>query len=193
MKKISCFFLLLAISSFVMVNQVSATMLGDQLTIRRLYPDLNTEFAGSVSTIVQNGTADAVSPQPPGWYGGYTINPEADNIIINFFGHSGFGGYAYCAFDGLQFVDSNPLKEITNVQVTQLYTSGNISIPELTFDDHLINLNLLGWFNGGDFINLQVNTRDVTNSSTPVPEPSTLILLGAGLAGVGFIRKRMRK
>jgi len=35
---------------------------------------------------------------------------------------------------------------------------------------------------------------DITyNESSPVPEPSTFILLGAGLGAVGFMRRRMKK
>jgi len=38
-----------------------------------------------------------------------------------------------------------------------------------------------------------VNADNFTFGTAPVPEPSTFLLLGAGLACVGFLRRRMRK
>ncbi len=35
-------------------------------------------------------------------------------------------------------------------------------------------------------------TVTADNGSSPVPEPSTFLLLGAGLGGVGFLRRRMK-
>lgn len=42
----------------------------------------------------------------------------------------------------------------------------------------------------GAFDNLNFSTGDTT---PPVPEPSTIILLGAGLAGLAFARRRVRQ
>jgi len=46
----------------------------------------------------------------------------------------------------------------------------------------------------GNDLNNPAYTVTVTaeNGSAPVPEPSTFLLLGAGLAGVGFLRRRMK-
>ena len=41
--------------------------------------------------------------------------------------------------------------------------------------------------------NLLIETSIELNDSNPVPEPSTLVLLGAGLAAAGLIRRRVKK
>lgn len=69
------------------------------------------------------------------------------------------------------------------------------------FDEN--GTNIWGWsidksfFRDVDFNNMRIHTtlecgNDVINGVAPVPEPSTLILLGTGLIGLGFMR-RMRR
>lgn len=62
-----------------------------------------------------------------------------------------------------------------------------------------LNMNVLHW-NGGDAPHVGIGNTDglagVTfspDSIAPIPEPSTFLLLGAGLAGIGIIRRRAKK
>jgi hypothetical protein len=58
--------------------------------------------------------------------------------------------------------------------------------------------NAMAQFNGGSTFSYFSGVGDMAfrlegdNNSSPVPEPSTFLLLGAGLVGVGFLRRRMR-
>ena len=74
----------------------NATMIGDTITINRLYPDLFTIFGdppipgaglGTVTTLVLVGPEGA-SPQPTL----YSIDLGSNSIVFDFLDTSGFGG-----------------------------------------------------------------------------------------------------
>lgn len=170
-------FLVLALTAIA--HPAQADMIGDNLTIRRLYPDLTTEFAPSVNTTVQAGAADSVSPQATL----YLINPEANSIIFDFIAPSAFLGEADgTPFDGLQFLGFN--ESILNVTIV---TETGIDIVGLDFGSNFINLNLDGEFNADSAITLAVT---FATQQEQVPAPGALALLGVALVTLALTRRR---
>jgi hypothetical protein len=69
-----------------------------------------------------------------------------------------------------------------NIDITSLVTAGN------TYQIRFAEVDNLGQLNQG-IDNVSI---DASSSAAGVPEPTTLALMGLGLAGLGFARKRKR-
>ena len=100
-----------------------------------------------------------------------TVNGAAFNFITN------LGISSFAALLNETTVES--FTAATDTNTTMFYGFDNISFNEIQF---LAPLNF-----AAEFDNLQIS------SAAPVPEPSTFILFGAGLAGFGLLRRRMKK
>lgn len=162
----------------------NASMIGDTITINRLFPDLATIYTppadsipGTVTTTVVVGPEGA-SPQPTL----YSIDIGSNSIVFDFLAPSAFDATAG-VFDGLQFLGFS--QAIGNVSAV----SSGISVGNLAFGGNFINLDLDGLFDGNSSLSLQVEFA----APTAVPEPGTLALalLSIG-AGVGRLVRRRR-
>ena len=94
---------------------------------------------------------------------------------------SDFGsGHLVLPFNGWRFVLQSPTVDITDVQLIST-TIPNFTLANVFFQSDAIAINSLSQMNGD--LELAITTR-------PIPEPSTMLLLSFGLAGLGFFRRR---
>lgn len=189
--------LMLLTASFMYSALAHATIIGDVLTVTRLYPDRSTVFLnqsgssdpvlsipGFVVVTAKTGPDNGASPQPTH----YSIDFEANSIVFDFLNSSEFAGkpgplYGLSnPFDGLRFTGFADV--IKNVSVIFPDTKG-INIVDLAWADHSIDLNLGGKFDSNAAIKLKVEF--LTQS---VPEPGSLALVS--IAGVAALRHRRK-
>lgn len=166
-----------------------ATLAGDTVTIRRYVPTQTALSYGPLSVTVAAGTADLVIldpfletvrslslPTPRG----YGVNLDAGTFTVDF-------------LTTVNFTAGNPFHGLVIEGVDDLITgltvaSGTLDSSRVTFEDHVLRIDWQGLnvLNGTKF------TFDLATSQS-VPEPSTLLLLGSGLAGPGGMAWRRHR
>ncbi|MDM8546091.1 hypothetical protein QUF61_06320 [Candidatus Venteria ishoeyi] len=152
MKKCNVLMVFAIVASVGFTGIAQADMLGDQLTIERFYPDLNTSFRDPVSTIVVAGDSDGITS-----HGHAVFNPEATSIFIDYQNSS---SYVENTFDGYRFTGFS--KDIQSVIATNVT---NVAIEELAFGQDFITLNLAGEFDSTSFIELQINFEQPSSNN----------------------------
>lgn len=151
-----------------------ASLIGDDVEIQWYFPDLASPVPPQFGPFtVEAGLGDAQEAVQ-----GITLNVEASSLHILFDPANGPIEWLDAVFNGPVFMDLDwvgmPAAVITGVDVAATVTG--FTDDRVTFSNHSVAVNFAGLTHTGGEVNVQLTYS--------VPEPSTALLMLAGLIGL---------
>lgn len=204
MRYTKIFFLAVTLILTTVINASFATTLTSRI-------DVDNGYAAYLST--QHNTAGTLIGSANNWYAIQTFNTAliaGQSYYLHIYaydqgGIAGFLGDFSLSDGGFQFANgtqsllTNPsfwqtsLTGFGGPAATTIPVNGNNGVSPWGYRPGISNSATWIWANNANSVDSVYFSTMITPTSAPVPEPSTFLLVGAGLAGAVLIRRRKNK
>jgi hypothetical protein len=164
-----------AATLFGLSGLASASIVGDTVNVSHYFPDLNSTNADMGSQVVPTANFS--------YFGYYNVVVGGDYLTYT----SGMAGWQWTdsTFNGPVLTDLNAT--FTSASIDASSTLAGFDASRLTFDANHIYANMHGLYLDGY---LKINFE---SGSSAVPEPASIALMLAGLAGAAAARRKKSK
>jgi hypothetical protein len=168
------------------VGTASAGFIGNSIGVQTQFPTQGAVCCGSGVAVVGAGIEF-----PTGSFPSYNANAFVDVSDFQIdYGQTAGTSYTVATFNGFRFYDAlNAIAPIVGVSINGATNLAGFNLSRVSFDADNIYINLQGLAAGG----AHLVRLDVQFSSTAVPEPSTILFLGSGLALIAIPAWRHRR